>query len=705
VEVLQDSQGKRKHNRRHTDVEELAGNRSLDWASADSDIKLFPHSPLAFADVLRNQKGVLNLVPAPAAEFSADESSAVQTDSTKANFSLNSHSNSASVTSIHNAEITGKASRRKRRSRDRYNLLTLHPATELQNQCKKVLVENALIKQKGDRQLYLVAGFINWEEASNVEGERKRAPLLSFPALLVRSPLNDDYEVRFTGDVPEFNEAFAQLAEQRFGITLPAYEASDDMSDYFVSVAESIRETKALELEFDIALGSASLLNQAGANGKKELPDVPPNFDIGLAMSIARNKSLHQLNAVLQLIPSYGQSDKVAQNNNERLTQAETVAGLRKYAARLAAEGLDHVEFRQLNALPVMIKRWGSAVKTGLETNTITSALQKPRLSARELIRLSSIIELVDKAPDSLEQLGHSDLCYANTTVLLHRAQHQAKLIEDELAALQEHFILDKVPAKSQLLSLMNELSAHVESDCEHVESHYFNARRQFMEFCVVKQGNFTANHKRMLSQLVKVLRFRELFVNNTEYRAALGPGYKGLRTDWTVLSQISDYARELTDVLESETIAANILGNWEAFRSYFCVELDTLQFAADGCRRLLGTVGTRWQTQAVESLVEHAEQVSHRLEEWHDVYGSVENHALKTPAMVLSSFSGQSREDVVVETQVDDTRSHINKQLESGEISRDQIADTVQWLLEASHTAKENEMDIEAIVDHLQIA
>lgn len=590
----------------------------------------------------------------------------------------------------------------KRTTRRRSNLLTRHDGEELMRQCKKNLVENALVKSKGDRQLYLAAGFISWQDATDAEGERRHAPILLFPALLVRVPDESRYELRLAGDTPEFNLAFAEHAEQRFEAVIPEYEAGMPLSDYFANVAQSIRHSKTLELEFDIALGSASLLHQETIRpAKVDLPDVPENFDIGLAMSIANNKSLLQLNAVLQLIPNYSPS-------RAEITpppQTESVANLRKYAAKLAAEGLDNVEFRQLVALPSMMTKWVNSVREGLNTQAISTHLDISSMSARELIRLSSIIELIDKAPTSLDQLGHGDLCYANSTLLLRRAEHQSKLIEDELAALQEHFVLDKVPAKSQLLSLMNELGGTVEMEHDYVDAEYFSARRQFMEFSIQKPSNLTANHRRMLSQLVKVLRFRELFVNNTEYRAALGPGYKGLRTDWTVLNQTSDYARELAEVLESETIAAQIVGNWQQFRSHYCVELDVLQNAADGCRRLLGTVGTRWQTKSIESVLEHALQVSTKLDDWRNTYGEVESHAEKTPAMVLSSFSGKSRDDVVVEAQVDDTRSQINQQLESGEISREQIADTLKWLLDASNTATENELDIHAIVEHLQIA
>jgi len=309
-------------------------------------------------------------------------------------------------------------------------------------------------------------------------------------------------------------------------------------------------------LEFEVAMGSASLLQQTnGETGQLVLPDIPANFDIGLAMSIASNKSLLQLNAVLQLIPEYGKTDTTPKPDSATTAKTESVAGLRKYAAKLAAEGLDHVEFKQLATLPTKINKWVKSIEHALDTTTVTKVLDKRGLSARELIRLSSIIELVDKAPSTLEQLAHADLCYANSSHLLRRAQHQSKLIDDELAVLQEHFVLDKVPAKSQLLSLMAELSGAVEAGDDLIDSNYFSARRQFMEFSVEKSSHLTPDHRRMLSQLVKVFRFRELFVNNTEYRAALGPGYKGLRTDWDTLTRTSEYARELAEILGSETM------------------------------------------------------------------------------------------------------------------------------------------------------
>lgn len=691
MEVLSGNQSGSRHSRRRSDKISLGENRALDWSVQDSDIALQPHSPLALAEVLSNQGGFLDLIPLELTDKKE------KPDSNTPKSFITSHPSSSP------ADVANR--RHKRGPRERFNLLTQHHAADLLTQCKKILVENALIKNKGERQLYLAAGFISWQDANN-QPQRVKAPLLLYPALMVRVPDEKRYEIRLAGISPEFNKALMLHTEQLHDIKIPEYDENIPLADYFALVAQSINAVPALKLEFDIALGSAALFhNNTVKTELIDLPDVPAHFDIGLAMSITGNKSLGQLNAVLQLIPDYTQEEISTHTQHTAQTPPTTVAGLRKYAARLATEGLDHVEFGQLSALPPRIVNWTKSLSTALAGNTISKVLKLPDLSTRELIKLGSIIELIDKAPSSIDQFAHSDLCYSSSTILLRRAQHQAKLIEDELAALQVYFVLDKVPAKSQLLSLMAELGGSAEHEPDFVGAEYFNARRQFMEFSTQKLANLTTEHKRLLSQLAKVLRFRELFVNNTEYRAALGPGYKGLRTDWKALINNSDYARELSDVLESEMVAAHILGNWRDFRATFSVELESIQQAGEATRRLLGVVGTRWQSKTAASLINHATMIASRIAEWHDVYGPLENHAEKTPAMVLSSFSGKSREDVVVETQVDETQQHLSKQLEAGEVSREQITDTLQWLLAASNAATLSELNIDAIVDHLQIA
>lgn len=687
MEVLHGNQAGSKYSRRRSDRHALAENRLLDWAIQDSDIALLPHSPLALAEVLSQNGGYLDLV-------SLQENAGTKAEQVD-------HQEEQPVTT---GPSTGKEPRRA--IRQRFNLLTKHAEADLLKQCKKILVENALIKNKGDRQLYLAAGFISWVSANNPDVVQ-RAPLLLYPALLVRIPRKQCYEIRLTGDTPEFNMALTEHLEQRHSCVLPNFQEDMHLTDFFAHIAEAIRDTTALELEFEVALGSAVMINSNSGDRTIRMPDKPEHFDTALAMSITGNKSLEHLSALLQLIPDFNLADNAHDSENSAHTQtSQTTSGvghLRRYAAKLAAEGLDHIEFGQLPTLPDLIGQWTKKMSSATSTATLANVLNNTDMSARELIKLSGIIELIDKAPGTIEQWGHGDLCFASSTLLLRRAQHQAKLIEDELQALQEHFHLDKVPAKSRLLSLMSELGGGGDHEPDLVDAEYFHARRQFMEFSTNKPANLTSEHRRLLSQLAKVFRFRELFVNNIEYRMALGKGYKGLRTDWSRLINVSEYCRELAEVLGSEAIAASIINNWDSFRQSFVQDLEVLQHSADATRQLLSALGNRWQTQNISALSEHAALIAGRLEEWREQYGLVENHSDKTALVVLSSFSGPSMDHVLVETQVDETQARIRQKLADGEIRIEQINDTLFWLIQASATATGNNLDIDVIVQHLE--
>lgn len=679
MEVLHGNQASSKQSRRHSDRYALAENRLLDWASQHTDIALSPVSPLTLEQILAKNGGILSLIP----------NDTVSTDDTVSTSSQNNVLSGEQLTP----------------------LLTQHSNAELLSQCKNILVENALIQTKGDRQLYLTAGFVSWPTTGAIatdKVQRQRAPVLLFPAILVRATNEQRYELRLAGDTPEFNGALKQHLELRFDCQLPQFDSDSSLVSFFTQITESLKEAESLDLELSMALGSAAVDSNLKTSKKIQLPEIPEHFSTNLAMGITGNKRLEHLSAILKLIPDFKYSVK-RDSTNDQASSAEgtnTAAWLRRYAAKLAAEGLDHVEFKQLPNLPALIEKWNEQMMLATKSQTLQSVLSMPDPSARELMKLAGIIELIDKAPDNIEGRAHGDLCFASSTLLLRRAQHQARLIEEELTALQEHFHLDKVPSKSQLLNLITELGGMpVIHDPGLIDASYFNARRQFLEFSKDKPNNLSLEHRRNLAQLAKVMRFRELFVNNVEYRAALGRDYKGLRTDWPTLIQTSGYSRELSEVLGSERMAANIINHWLAFRDNFARELEPLQQAADATRRLLSIVGKRWQTHSLSALSAHGSMIAGRLGTWNKQYGSVKSYEDKSAAIVLSSFSGPYMDHVLIETQVDETQSRIRQQLADGEVTLDQVSNTLAWLASASATASEHDLGIDAIVEHLQLA
>ena len=709
MEVLQGNESiDAAHARRAADGVNDA-RRALDWASRPSDILLFPHSPLALADVLSHPAGRFDLKPVP------PSSSAEAIELSREN-ALAGDTDDAPVVSF-------QQRRRRRHPRERVNLLTRHGDAELLERCRQILVENALVKNRGERQLFLAAGFLGWSDPADA-ARRRRAPLLLYPVLLVRRPEEPAscYELRLDGGVPIGNASLVTAIRDAYGIELPASDPGVPLADQLARIASLIADTDTLSLDFDIALGNADLLLPAPKSEPMRLPPLPPRFDRPLASAIVSDRTLVELHGVVHLLPDFsppppettaaatarhGARPETAPSADAPRASSPTpptdISRLREYAVRLAAEGLDQIEFRHLEDLSRSLARWRDTVAQGLATESVATLVGDGSIGARHLVRLAGIIELVDKAPLTIEQYAHPDLCFQATVGVLRRARHQARLIEDELSALQDWFLLDKVPAKRQLLSLIEELGGSVGVEPDIVDADYFNARRQFMEFSIEKPANLTPEHRRLLGQLAKVLRFRELFVNNTEYRSALGPGYRGLRTDWEALESIGAFAVELGEVLESETLAAAALAGWPLFRRAVGADLETLQHSADATRRLLRIGGMRWRERPIGELLAHTVTLGERLDSWHEEYGDVVDHQTRTPAALLARFTGHEREDLLMEIRVGEARARLDARLLDGTSTTASVIDTLDWLREASDVATRHALGVESILAALQ--
>ncbi len=712
MEVLKGHQKQLSLARRRSDSPEPS-QRSLEWFTREGDIVLYPHSPLALADVLATNNGCFDLV--------ADNG--------------NPHVDPAEPTA---AQLKIKSSvpaslqqrRQRKNPRQRANLLTQHAQDELLDVCKHIQVENALVKRAGVIRLYLTAGFLNWipSEGENVV---RRAPLLFYPVTLVRKIRNSDqnietlsansavasddneleqieYEIRLDSEIPDTNQALVTWCKDNENFALPEFDQKLPLQDYFAQLAQAITGHDNIELQFEVALGNAAPPIDLSHIGEDNipLPALPEHFDTSLAMAITGNKNLQQLHSVLNLLRDYSNTENAKDDLPGAANEAAgAVSNLHEYSKKLSAAGLAGVEFQHLADLPENILKWVNNVNKAMQSQLVTHVLDMPQINARHLIRLASVIELIDKAPLSIEQFKHADLCFAATPGLLQRARHQARLIEDELSTLQNTFVLDKVPAKKQLLSLIGELGGSLDAEPDIIDADYFNARRQFMEFSIEKPTNLTPEHRNLLGKLAKVLRFRELFVNNIEYRLALGPGYRGLRTDWETLSGTVDYAQEISEVLESESIAASALGQWNKFRTTYINELEILQNAAESLRKLLWICGSDWQTKPVNDVLQHATETRMKLLAWSEIYGTVSPGSAKSPSNVLAQFSGRSQEDVITEIHVGETQATIEQHINGHGASADAVIETIEWLREASQTASDLQLEINAIVEHLRIA
>ncbi len=681
MDVVNLTQTESKASRRRRDQHEN-WHRALEWAHRRGDILVHPHSPMAIADILTQSDARLDLVP-----------DAIGLPDVQASDNI--------------APMRRTKPPKKRRLKA--NLLTRHSQEELYDLCKEVQVMNALVKQPGEHRLYVAAGFI---QSQNSTGLSLSAPLLLFPAILSRKTGDDideerRYELRMETGTPDINLELVDVIADRWNLRLPEYNTEESLANWYAGVAEAIQGSDELTLSFDIAVGTATPPKHitALADGTPWLPDLPEHFDAPLAMSIAENLDLEQLTVVMQLIgqPGKQKADWVAAEAANDINTP--IAEIHQLARRLSEVGLERVQFRHLDDLPTRLHEWADCVRDAMKNAALANLGDTGSLTALQFVRFSSMVELIDREPKEFKQYLHPHLAYQSTRMLLRRAHHQARLIEQELQDLQNYFHLERIPSKKQLLSLIEELGGHNVSEPDVVDADYFNARRQFMEFSVDKPANLTVEHRRLLSQLAKVLRFRELFVTNSEYRQALGPGYRGLQTNWSELESMIQYAIEISDHLESESVAASFLSHWTQSRTLYVDGFENLQTAADALRKLLRVVGTSHRHTQLGKLVTNATLLADNLQGWRAPELDLSAFSTKSASDVLSCFSGTHHTDTQTEAAVAQTEHRIRQHLLRRETRPEAIVDTITWLLQASETATRHSLNIDAIVNRLNIA
>ncbi len=662
--------------------------RNLDWGLLTSDIELFDHSPAQLSDALESMDGVLRLTPGlnKNREEASDDASV---------------ENSDNVTSL-------QSIRSLKSDTTQHHLLTRHTAQSLSEHCKQIAMQQALVRKRGEQQLYLAVGMIEWTPDDN-EDQPVRSPVLFYPMQLLTEESSQSesgyiHSIKTECELPEFNFQLTSRLRQQCDVTLPVPKATHTLNEFLNLIETTIESESKLTLHRSVALGVAR--SPAGIATSENSDDLalrrlPAEFDAELASQLITGQDMTSLRSTLRLLKQSNERELISDEGAQDLPQTPDINLVRKFSEILDQHGLGKVKFQDLHELPEMIQEWIESVEPLQTSDLVTKCLKQDSIDALPMLKVSGLVELLDKAPLQIESLMHADLAYRGTPFLFKRAKYQSRLIEEELAHLKEHFHLDRIPPKHQLLQLLDELGGVENNAIEVVDSDYFHARRRFMELSIDKPANLTDIHRRQLNKLVKVLRFRELFVNNSEYRLAFGPAYRGLKTDWDVLEGVIEYGQKISTYLGSEDIAAQILGDWKNFRSIFVANLDQLQVAGRGLHSLLQIDSPYNPEISVNELLEHGRVLADKLRKWNLEYGLITNYGDKNPATLLSIFSGKAKQDSETENMVRKAnrklQEYLIKNQDSGALHR--INATLSWLNDVVTDDSASVQQIEEVV------
>lgn len=683
------------YSRRREDRQATGIKRNLDWQPLPTDIELFEQSPLVIADALASPDSALRLTPATAGTPRTANAKEVE------------QSTGANVTSIQSLQT-------RKEHGGHSNLLTRHTATELRERCKKQAVRHALVKKPGEQRLYLAVGMLEWtptngqpleEESVGRQATNKQSavcsPLLFYPVHLVteenkQSESGYIHSIRNDNDLPEFNYQLASELRNQRGITLPVFQSSQTLAEFLELISHCVAThddvVLALKIELGLAKAPAGITSKT-QNSTLNSANLPTEFDVSLAQKLISGMDMQQLRATLRLLTAANDIALMGDDAGIDLPETPDINEVHEYSVILHTNGLGNTRFQDLPELPEQIEQWCECIEPLATGHLVKDVLEQENIEAISLFKITGILELLDRAPADIEAWNHPDLAFSGTPLLFKRAKYQARLIEEELNNLKDHFHLDRVPPKHQLLQLLDELSGAEGQQIEVVDSDYFHARRRFMELSLDKPTTLTDFHKRQLNKLVKVLRFRELFVNNSEYRLALGPAYRGLRTDWDALETNIEYVQEISKYLASESLAAQIVANWKEFNRNFIAQLDDLQLAGRNLHRLLQLCTRKDANKVTSEFLLKMKKLATRLRHWNNDYGLITNYGDKTPAMLLGIFTGRQSLDKKTEQHVHVAKNLIKHYMvsqsklssQSSNAPAHRVQSTLKWLNEAS--------------------
>ena len=303
------------------------------------------------------------------------------------------------------------------------------------------------------------------------------------------------------------------------------------------------------------------------------------------------------------------------------LTSDDTAAlfskELEERVGTLVSLGLDTLNLRHLAGLPSRIATWVESIDAVQDNLLLQDLARTSSMTVAVYAGITDSLAMMDKLPSSDPAHYHPDHAYKNCLPTLQRAKFQYRLINTELDSLKAYFNLDPLPDPEALKELCEVLESQRESESAVVDTRYFHARKALSALLVSGKAQYGENEELHLKRLVKILRLRDLFAQNSEYKLAFGKLFDGMRTDWHLLESHIVFSRKLAEPVHSEAVAAYLLEQWNAVGLNETEVSADLLSASKATRRLMRLLQIPADSDmAIDQLIVLARELAPRLED-----------------------------------------------------------------------------------------
>ncbi len=431
----------------------------------------------------------------------------------------------------------------------------------LKRHCDKIIMSTALVKNRGEKQLFLATDFLLWTDPES--GAEQLAPLILYPVQLFYNDREPDSSEGFLlyADAHSAVENTTLIEKIRESVDTPiANFDNQNQQAFLLSIAVALQSSADISISRKIGINVLAI----GGDDYSQFQDKrfrrksDRNLDYSLAYSLLKNKSAGETRLILGIL------DK-APEELFNLSTDSILPGLRfrDYTLALASMGLGNLGLKHVANLPDKIDQWSKAISAALQSEILQEWNSISSTSIKLLAGISDCIHLLEHAPADTSENFHPDHAYRNSLPTLQRAKFQHRLITVELDSLSTIFNLTELPQLEQIKTICEVLDDKNRQERSLVDTGYFHARKNLATLFNNGTVNYGEQEELHLKRLIKILRLRELFINNSEYKLTFGRLFNGMKTNWRALESSIIFSRQIADKTGDEALAAHILEQW----------------------------------------------------------------------------------------------------------------------------------------------
>lgn len=560
----------------------------------------------------------------------------------------------------------------------------------LKRHCDKIIMSTALVKNRGEKQLFLATEFLSWSD-SNLKTEQL-APLVMYPVQLFYNDRNnadtDNFLLYVDTRRAVTNQPLLKQIEQYTGLIAPTFDSSD-VQKYLLSMAVLLSSGEQFSFQRKVGVNvlhsDKENANSVTEQRYRRASDARVNSNF--AYGLTRQSSVSDLKSLLDIMEP---SLLLAHCKGEIKLLPDPM--LKENSVSLTSYGLGNISLNHAAELPNKINNW---------LDDIENIRQKPLIQEWELLSehqtsmytgLDESLQLIESFSVCKPEFMHGDHAYKNCLPTLQRAKFQYRLITSEFESLREIFNLHELPSQDEIKQLCKVLDdSRLQQSGSVIQSSYFHARKKLSVMLNNHSTNYSETEELQLKRLLKIIHLRDLFINNEEYRLAFGKLFLGMQTDWEQLEGLILFSRKLARKIGSEKLSAHMLENWSSFSFGLHDEQADIKTASRAVKRLINILQIPEDRKtSIDELLVMGKTLKPRLEAL---------EVLNSPSTIVSRLSAQTvLNSLEVLEQVRLEYKSLESELEQTTF-REELRTTVSWLYDCCMRKNIKMRDIELLL------